>query len=175
VAEALIVTGPCGAGKTTTAFECLELLEEAGVPAAMIDAELVYYHPAPPDDPHKERVAERALAALWDIYREEGIERLLLPRVLLHAPHLELVRRAVPVERCVVVWLDVPEHVVAARLAARERGSAVGWHLQRAREVRESGMRDRADAHVDADRPIGEVALDVLQRVGWLTSVGRDR
>ena len=175
MAEALIVTGPCGAGKTATAFECLELLEEAGTPAAMIDAELVYYHPAPPDDPFKERVAERALAALWEIYRGEGIERLLLPRVLLHPAHLELVRRAVPVERCVVAWLDAPEDVVAARIAGRERGSAVDWHLQRAREVRESGMRERASVHVDANRPVGEVALDVLCRAGWLTSVGRDR
>ena len=171
MAEALIITGPCGAGKTTIAFECLELLETARIPAAMIDAELVYYHPAPSDDPHKERVAERALAALWEIYRGEGIERLLLPRVLLHPPHLELVRRAVPVDRLAVAWLDVPDAVVAARLGARERGSALDWHLQRAREVRASGMRARSDVHVDADRPIGEVGLDLLQKVKWLTSV----
>jgi hypothetical protein len=79
------------------------------------------------------------------------------------------------VERCVVAWLDAPEDVVAARIAGRERGSAVDWHLQRAREVRDSGMRERASIHVDADRPVGEVAFDVLCRAGWLTSVGRDR
>ena len=67
MAEALIVTGPCGAGKTATAFECLELLEEAGTPAAMIDAELVYYHPAPPDDPFKERVAEVHDLHVWEV------------------------------------------------------------------------------------------------------------
>jgi hypothetical protein len=36
-------------------------------------------------------------------------------------------------------------------------------------------MRERASIHVDADRPVGEVAFDVLCRAGWLTSVGRDR
>jgi hypothetical protein len=78
VADALIVTGPCGAGKSTVGFACLELLESAGSPAALVDAELVTFHPAPAGDPHKEQVAEQALGALWRIYRGVGIERLLL-------------------------------------------------------------------------------------------------
>ena len=175
MADALIITGPCGAGKSTTAFECLELLEEAGVPAAMVDAELVYFHPAPDGDPHKERVAERALAALWPIYRSEGVDRLLLPRVLLHAGHVDLVRRAVPDARLQIAWLDTPAEVVASRLADREQGSALDWHLERAEEVRHSGMRDPADFHVPADRAAREVAADVLARAGWLASVLPDR
>lgn len=175
MADALIVTGPCGAGKSTVAFECLELLEAAGSPAALVDAELVYFHPAPAGDPHKERVAEQALAALWRIYREEGIERLLLARVLLYPRHAELVRRAVPDATLTIAWLDVPEDVVATRLAERERGSALEWHLRRAAEVRASGMRGEASFHVDGNRAPGVVAADVLRRAGWLASVRGDR
>jgi hypothetical protein len=36
-------------------------------------------------------------------------------------------------------------------------------------------MRALADIHLDADQPAGQVALDLLQTVKWLTSVGRDR
>jgi gluconate kinase len=175
VADALIVTGPCGAGKSTVGFECLELLARAAAPAALVDAELVYLHPAPTDDPHNERVAEQALGALWRIYREEGIERLLLARVLLYPRHVDLVRRAVPDATLQIAWLDVPEDVVAARLAGRERGSALEWHLRRAAEVRDSGMREAASFLVDGNRPPGEVAADILERAGWLASVPPDR
>jgi gluconate kinase len=171
VAEALIITGPCGAGKSTTGFECLEVLERAEIPAAMIDAELVYFHPAPAGDPMKEAVAEKALAALWAIYRAEGIERLLLPRVLMRQNHLELVRRAVPDARLTIAWLDTPEDVIARRLGEREQGAALEWHLHRAAEIRSSGMREQADFAVPSDQPVREVAASVLRQAGWLTSV----
>jgi len=59
VRDVLVISGPCGAGKSTVGFECLELLEAGGVAAAMIDAELAYFHPKPDDDPQGTRVAER--------------------------------------------------------------------------------------------------------------------
>jgi predicted ABC-type ATPase len=167
VAEALIISGPPGAGKSTTGFRCLELLENA----AMVDAELVYLSTAPEDDPLNERIAEQALAALWGVYRAAGIERLLLPRVLMRQNHLELVRRALPGVALTVAWLDASAEVVAARLGAREGGDAVAWHVRRAAEVEASGMRAHADFAVSADRPVEEVAREVLQRAGWLTSV----
>ena len=46
--DVLVITGPCGVGKSSVAFECMEILERAGVPAAMVDAELAYFHPKPP-------------------------------------------------------------------------------------------------------------------------------
>jgi len=60
VAEALIISGPCGAGRTTTGFECLELLEAAGVPAALVDAELVCFHP-----PHASTGTVLSRRSLW--------------------------------------------------------------------------------------------------------------
>ena len=89
-----MITGPCGAGKTSVGFECLELLEEHGCPAAMVDAELAYFHPKPEDDPQGTRVAEAALAAVAPVYAEAGLERLLLPRVIERPRHLQLVKRS---------------------------------------------------------------------------------
>ena len=51
VREVLVISGPCGAGKSSVGFECLELLEAGGVATAMIDAELTYFHPKPDEDP----------------------------------------------------------------------------------------------------------------------------
>jgi hypothetical protein len=81
----------------------------------------------------------------------------------------------VPDATLTIAWLDVPEDIVAARLAERERGSALEWHLRRAAEVRASGMRDGASFHVDGSRAPGVVAADVLRRAGWLASVRGDR
>jgi len=176
VVDVLIVTGPVGAGKTSVAFECLEVLDEQGIAAAMVDAELVYFHPAPADDQQKERVAEAALAALWPLYAAQGIERLLLARVIEKPSHLELVRSAVPDARIQVAWLDVPAERIAERLGAREIGSALDWHLARSEEIRRNAAQhDLFDFAVNGDRPVREVALDVLDGAKWIASVLPDR
>jgi hypothetical protein len=99
----------------------------------MVDAELVYLSTAPAEDPLNEAIAERGLAALYRVYRDAGIRRLLLPRVLLYPRHLELVARAVPDATLTTAWLDVSDSVLAQRLEARESGDSVRWHVDRAR------------------------------------------
>ena len=167
--DVLVISGPCGAGKTSVGFESLELLEEQGVAAVMVDAELVYFHPKPDDDPQGTRVAESALAALVPVYEAAGLDRLLLPRVIERPRHLELVRTAVPGANVQVAWLDVPPATIEARLAEREVGSALEWHIRRAEEIR----RNAAAHHlfnfaVDGDRGVRDVAQDVLERAGWI-------
>ena len=167
----LVISGPCGAGKSTVGFECLELLEARGIAAAMIDAELAYFHPKPHDDPQGTRVAEQALAAVVPVYAAAGIQRLLLPRVIERPRHLDIVRAAAPEARFQVAWLDVPPERVAERLAARELGGAHDWHLQRAEEIRSNALAyddDLFDFIVDGDRTVREVSQDVLTNAGWL-------
>ena len=166
-AEALLITGPCGAGKSTVGFACLNLLRAEAVQAAMVDAELVYLSTAP-EDPRNELIAEQGLAAVYRVYADAGIRRLLLPRVLLYPRHLELVSRAVPNASLTTAWLDVSDGVLAQRLEGRESGDSVRWHLDRARAVKQSGMRELADLQLNGERAPEAIAADLLAHVRWL-------
>jgi hypothetical protein len=165
VPDVLIINGPCGAGKSSVGFECLEVLEERGIPTAMVDAELAYFHP---QRGQGEDVAERALAAVWPVYRDEGIDRLLLPRVIEKPLHLDVVRRAVPDAQIQIAWLDVTPELIAERLRAREQGTGLEWHLNRAEEIRRNAGNDFADFRVDGSRDLRTIALDLLVRAGWV-------
>jgi ribose 1,5-bisphosphokinase PhnN len=166
--EALLITGPCGAGKSTVGFACLRLLGAEAVQAAMVDAELVYLSTAPAEDPHNEAIAEQGLAAVYRVYHDAGIRRLILPRVLLYPRHLELVARAVPDASLTTAWLDVSDEVLAQRLEGRESEDSLRWHLDRARAAKESGMRDLADVQLDGERAPEQIAADLLEQVQWL-------
>jgi hypothetical protein len=65
-------------------------------------------------------------------------------------------------------WLQVSAETIAERLAAREVGSALEWHLQRAEEIRSNALaHDLFDFVVDGERPVRDVSVEVLQRAGW--------
>jgi hypothetical protein len=62
----------------------------------------------------------------------------------------------------------VAEQAIAERLAAREVGSELEWHLQRAEEIRSNALaHDLFDFVVDGERPVRDVSVEVLQRAGW--------
>lgn len=162
--EVLVLTGPCGVGKSSVAFECMQLLERAGISCAMVDAELAYFHPKPPGDPHGYAVAEAALRSLWLVYSEAGLRRLLLARVVENAQQLAIVERAVPNSRIQVLRLVASDDTIAARLEQREIGSGLAWHMRRAAEIAAATIGEP----VDAEGPVAEVARDALERAGWL-------
>ena len=162
--DVLIITGPCGVGKTSVAFECMEILERTDLPTAMVDAELAYFHPRPADDPYGYAVAEEALSAVWRVYAAQGIARLLLPRVVENERQLAIVERAVPDARIQLVRLVASPAAIQERLRQREIGSALDWHVQRAAVVAQATLGEP----VDAERPVTEVARDVLACAGWL-------
>lgn len=161
--DVVILTGPCGVGKSSVAFECMNLLEEAGVSAAMIDGELAYVSPKDPDDPFAYRVAEAALRAVGPVYAAAGRTRLLLARVVEDAEQLAIVERALPGARIRILRLVARPETIRARVRAREIGSGLPWHEQRSAEIAASSLGEP----VDAERDVVPIARDVLTRVGW--------
>ena len=165
--DVVAVTGPCGAGKSSVGFEMLDRLARAGVKVAFVDGVLAHVAPTPPDDPFAYGTAERALRALWRVFAEEGHTRLLLARVVEDETQLALLTRAVPDARVRLYRLVASPATVAARLARREVGDGLDWHVLRAAEIARSVLGEP----VDAERPLRDVVDDVLERTGWLNAV----
>ena len=88
----LVITGAVGVGKTTVSYEVRLQLRDAGVSCVLIDDEFALFHPHPTEDPTGRQTSTRALASLWDIYRDVGVERLLLATVLESSSDLERIR-----------------------------------------------------------------------------------
>ena len=161
--DVLVLTGPCGVGKSSVAFEAMNLLEQAGVAAAMVDGELAYFHPKPPSDPFGYAVAEAGLRALWPVYAAAGHTRLLLSRVVEDDEQLAIVVDAVPNARIRLFRLVAARETIVRRLRQREIGSGLAWHVERAEEIGRATMGEP----VDAERSIDAIARDVLARAGW--------
>ncbi|MGQ0614283.1 MAG: hypothetical protein ACT4PV_11150 [Planctomycetaceae bacterium] len=164
MADVLVITGPCGVGKSTVAFECMEILAEEGVAAAMVDAELAYFHPKPEGDPHGYAVAEEVLRGVWRVYAAAGHERLLLARVVENQEQLGIVERAVPGARVRVVRLVAAPETVIGRLRRREIGSGLAWHILRSAEIAAATLGEPVAAEGD----VAAIAREVLERAGWI-------
>jgi adenylylsulfate kinase-like enzyme len=167
----LLITGPVGVGKTAVAFETMELLEERDVSHAFFDVDgLTYFHPKPSDDRFGERFAIEALAVLVPRLREEqGIERLILARVLWERESLGRYREAIPDAEIKVVRLTAPIEVIDARIRRREAGSAVEWYLARARELDAHWKaRPVEDLLVQTEgRSVRDIAEEIVRALGW--------
>ncbi len=173
----MLITGPVGVGKTTVASEVSELLAQARVPHAFVDMDsLRWSYPSPPGDRFRTALAMRNLAAVWEIFRTEGAERLVLAGVVESQAELDDYRAAVPGARIVVVRLRAPVETLQVRVAARELGSGRAWHLARAAELAAQMDRDAVeDVLIETEgRPLAEIAHEAMARFGWPLPQGAD-
>jgi Mrp family chromosome partitioning ATPase len=142
VTDILVISGPAGVGKSTTAFEVSHQLQAAGVDHVLIDTdELDRIYPVPDD---LSDVTERNLAAMWRTFAERGACRLILVGVYLDRPsELDWVRRAIPDAAITCVRLAASDATLVDRVDRREIGSDRAGQLERTR---------RQVAEIDADR-----------------------
>jgi hypothetical protein len=166
----LLITGPVGVGKTSVAFETMEVLEERGLAHAFFDLDgLTYLYPKPPDDRFGEGFALDALGLLLPRLRDTGVERLILARVLWTTESLSRYRRAIPDADITLVRLTAPLEVIEARIRGREVGSGTEWYLTQARELQERwAARPVDDVLIDtADGDARSIAEEIVRKIGW--------
>ena len=154
-AEAVLITGVYGSGKTTLAIELADVLDRAGIPVAAIDLDWLGWYSAPVDwDEHEDpRMTLRNLASLSAAYLGAGVRRLVLAGSV-PPEALDAMREAVGVPLR-VIRLDVTASVVRARLGGDPNASRAD-DLARALERLEAGDDGApVDVALDADRSGG--------------------
>jgi gluconate kinase len=163
----LLITGTLGAGKSVIADEIHEQLCVADIPHAMIDLDNLGSA-----WPRKLDMSLRNLNAVWDNYRADGIDRLILVSMLRSREHLDGIRQAVPELVLTVCLVRAPNSTIDSRLRARHVGSDIDGHLRDS--SRYASMLDSAgfeDFRVNNEgRTVPEIAADILMQVGWIHS-----
>lgn len=165
----LLLTGTVGVGKSTIATELHDVLSERGVPNVALDLDWLAMQ-WPPSSKWNSDLIFESLAALWPIHRDRGVKKVILAHVLEDGDDRARYAEAIPGAELTVVRLVASAPIRADRLMGRmPPGPGRDWHLHRTGEL--EAILDAAgheDVVVDnGERPVREVAEDVLGRAGW--------
>jgi len=168
----LVLTGTVGSGKSTVAAEINDALAEVKIPNAAVDLDALVWQWPSTSKWNNDLMFEN-LASLWPNYQARGATHLILARVLEDRAKLDRYRTAVCGAEITVCRLTTPERLRPERLHERiPPGPSRDWHLARTVEL-EGILANLAyeDFEVtNGDRPLRDVALDVLVRAGRLPS-----
>ena len=167
---ALLVTGPPGAGKSTTLEALSDRLYDEDVRHASLDSDAVCWaHP-----PLSSAMQLRHLQAICRLYRDEGYDLLLVSAPVSTAVERDALLAAVGVDDYFLVRLAAPEATLRRRIVERE---PPGWSQLQNLIRRSSDMSAAMDAlpgvHLTIDTEQAspaEVAAEILAACGRLST-----
>ena len=167
----LILTGSMGAGKSTVLAEASDILALRAIAHAAIDVDalaLAYVSGAPRNDD----LMYRNLRSVCDNYASLGVTRFLMARALESPAELDICRAFVSAANSVVCRLTANIATMEQRVRTRESGLLREQYVARVSEL--NAILDRArleDFSLSTeDRPITEVAREILLRASWISS-----
>jgi AAA domain len=167
VQDAVLLTGCFGSGKSTVAVEIADQLDHRGTRYALLDLDFLgWFGLGNHDDANLSPLLLANLTSVAANYRRAGIERFVLAHTTDGADEVQRIRAALgaPLR---VVRLIVPLDVVERRLAPAPT-SGREHDLRRARTWLEQGLGlDVEDLEVSNDRPVSEVAAEIVAWLGW--------
>lgn len=165
--EAVLITGLFGAGKSSVAVEIADILEKRGVRYAVVDLDWLSWGWAGSDEPGAEhRIMLRNLVPVVGNYLDAGARYFILARAIRDGWELESLRSAVPVPLR-VVELQVPWPEIERRLASDVTSARADDLRDAAAWLASSEGTALAELTVSNDRPIREVAVEILDWLGW--------
>ena len=159
-----------GSGKTAVTIELGERLELGGEPYALVDLDwLGWLQPAPASLLTQRSVLAQNLRLIWPTFREAGVGRLVLARYVEDRAQLDEFRTALPGVELFVVRLVASQAVIERRLRARDSGAQLAEHLAESAALAARGEANALEHAVveSGDRPLSEVAAEVLAAAGW--------
>jgi hypothetical protein len=166
-ASGVLITGLYGAGKSTVVEEIAFMLEDAAAPYGALDLDWLWWFGVPGLARHDGiKVLMGNLASVVDSYLQSAVNRFVMAWSVRDPTDLTDLRTALPFP-IKVVELVVPLSVIDHRLATsvttgREQdwNAARQWH----RDGLGSGL---GDVQINGDRPVQDVARDILDWLGW--------
>lgn len=167
--ELLLITGTMGAGKSTVMAEASDLLERERVEHAAIDVDvlgLAYIRSTPTN--HEAMYAN--LECICRNYSGVGARRFLLVRAVENRAELERCCYAAAASNAMVCRLTASMPTLLQRVSRRERGVLRAEYLARVETLNASLDLARLEDFtvVNENRPVTEVAREMLVRAGWL-------
>jgi predicted kinase len=173
-AEALLIGGRSGVGKSVVGWEVSARLRAAGVAHAIVEGDFMgQVHPPPADDPDRTRLVERNLTAVWANIAALGYRRLIYTNTLSVLPTMAgMFRRALGADvHLIPVLLTASDATARERLVARELGSELADGLDasaaRARVLDRAVAGDTARVSTDG-RTVIDVATEVVALTRWV-------
>ena len=167
-AEAVLVTGVYGAGKSTVVADIGKLLTDRGERYGLLDVDWLGWFDAGQDAASHRRVVMSNIATVCEAYLAEGVRRLALAWSIRDRSQLDEVRLAVSVPMR-VVRLDVDAELMRRRLLAdpteerQEDDLTVGLEWLAAGHG--AGLEDLL---VPGDRPVRETSEAICRWLGWI-------
>jgi hypothetical protein len=166
-AEAVLLTGVYGSGKSSIAAEIAYLLEQQGRPFALLD--LDYLSWAGPDT--GDRAAEiellsHNLAAILPNYRRIGVTLFVLAYFVRGATEVQAIQAALDLP-LKVVRLAVPLAVIEQRLASDVTSGRRDDLRQAAEQIATAEGVGLEDMTIVNDRPVDVVAREIMTFLAW--------
>jgi adenylylsulfate kinase-like enzyme len=164
----LIITGSMGSGKSAVMAEASDILRMRGVQHAAVDLDVLGLAHLPDATPSDE-VMYRNLRAVVQNYVTAGADRLLLTRAIETRAELEPCISSVGAKEVIVCRLKASIQKMQQRVGSRELGIARDKYIERVVTLNESLEHAGLENFVawNEDRPITDVANEVLERAGW--------
>jgi hypothetical protein len=157
-----------GAGKSTVMGEASAMLADAGVRHAALDLDFLgvgHY-----DESEQDEVMYRNLASVWRNYAAAGARHALICKPIDTTVMLDRIGHAIPRSELVVCRLRAGLATMQERVRIREPGHRQEHFVEHVARLEEylDAARLEDFSVVNDDRPVNEVARELLERAGWL-------
>ena len=169
-ASGVLITGVYGSGKSSTAEEIAAVLGRAGIPHGALDLDWLCWFEV---DGMSNNAARDMLcvnlSAVAQNYVEAGVRRFVLALAVPDDETLFALRSSVPFPLR-VARLELPSSAVRQRLGEAITAERSVDDLRDALRWLDEGIGVEGDAVFRSDRPITEVASDIVEWLGWTPS-----
>ena len=168
--EAVLLTGPVGAGKTTLATEIGELLKAADVAHAVIELDWLSWCVGPGGDAQiRRQLVIENLAAMVSNFQRAGICRYVLAGSIVSLEHLDAVASTLDGIHLEVVRIVAPAELLASRVEERDAARKTLGSVSQAAEFLATTRNAIPDC-LEVDNTSGDVSATaeaVLDKIGW--------